>query len=82
MSNQEQSIEEMLLPAFVEASFEAHQESGKWRIPNDKRALLGERLGLPENETAAYAYLAALDAEGLYEELEWDCEIDRSALYE
>lgn len=82
MSKQEQGIEEMLMPVFMEASFEAHDGSGRWRISDEKRALLGERLGLSEGQVAAYAYLAALDSEGLYEDLEWDIELNRGDLHE
>lgn len=59
-------------PHFVEESYVAHDMSGKWRIPEGARTLLGNILGLSEGETAAYAYLAELRAEEQYEDLECD----------
>lgn len=52
-----------LAPLFVEASFQAHDESGKWRIPDNRRRELMASFCLSAGQTAAYAYLAEHRAE-------------------
>lgn len=45
------------LQLFIDAAFVAHQSTGKWLIPGQKRREIMASLGLSEGETAACVYL-------------------------